>query len=73
MTSTKIQINDNIQNSMIKTVSVTRLPKLPLVRRAGLIIDFFVFLIFDIWNLFVICLLFFGVLIQNLFDFMNRY
>jgi hypothetical protein len=50
---------------MIKTVSVTRLPKVPLVRRASLIID--------IWNLFVICFLLFGALIQNLFDFMDRH
>jgi len=29
-------------------------------------------LIIDIWNLFVICFLLFGALIQNLFDFMDR-
>ncbi len=28
-------------------------------------------LIIDIWNLFVICFLLFGALIQNLFDFMD--
>ena len=39
--------------SILVTVSVTRLPKVPLVRRAGLIID--------IWNLFVICYLFFEI------------
>jgi len=38
---------------MIKTVSVTRLPKVPLVRRAGLVID--------IWILFVFCNLLFVI------------
>ncbi len=69
MTSTKFQINYNVQSrvlgTMTKTVSNTRLPKVPLVRRAGLIID--------ISNLFVFCYLLFGALIQNLFDFMDRH
>ena len=49
--------------SIFKAVSVTHLPKVPLVRQAGLIID--------IWILFVICFLLFGALIQNSFDFMD--
>ena len=56
--------------SIFKAVLNTRLPKVPLIRRAGLNID--------IWNLsirtsFVICLLLFGALIQKLFDFMDRH
>jgi len=42
---------------MIKIISVTRLLKVPLVRRTGLIIDFF----FEIWDLFVFCFLFFVI------------
>jgi len=30
-------------------------------------------LIIEIWNLFVICFLLFGALIQNLFDFMDEH
>jgi hypothetical protein len=48
---------------IFKAVSVTRLPKVPLVRRVGLIID--------IWNLFVFCLLFFGALVQIFFHFFS--
>jgi len=50
---------------MIKTVSVTRLPKVPLVRRAGLLIG--------IWILFVICFLLFGALFTKILDFIDRH
>ena len=33
----------------------------------------FEYLIIDIWNLFVICYLLFGALIQNLFNFMDKH
>ena len=71
--SNKFQFSKfNDQNNFIAVLN-TRLPKVLLVRRAGLVID--------IWNLsrrtsFVICLLLsrrtsFGALILNLFDFID--
>ena len=50
---------------VFKAISVTRLPKVPLVRRAGLIID--------IWNLFVICYLLFSALLTKKLDFMDKH
>ena len=64
--------------SIFKIVSVTRLPKVPLVRLVGLIIDIDFFLVFDIcfleficYLLFAIWYLLFGTSIQNLFSFID--
>ena len=56
--------------SIFKAVLNTRLPKAPLVRRAGLIIDISNL---SIRTSFDICFLLFGALIQKLFDFINKH
>jgi len=61
MTSTKIQINLNDPNHNT------------CIEHSRSIQSCFGHLIIDICNLFVICLLLFGALIQNLFDFMDLY